>query len=210
MSHKTSNANEWDQRSSRPGLHAVLTTRWSEAECEKVNLRQQQAILNILPLLIGKKVLDFGCGIGRMLGCLIERGATTYGVDISQGMLARASEAHPSALLSHIQPATPLPFQDEMFDVVLASWVMQHIIDDELFAQTLKDLARTVKVGGSIVFVDGLSDSRRVPTNSYVTVVRTLGDYSQVLEPAFNCGETRKLLCIDDPYWIMRWDKVSK
>lgn len=210
MSEKTSNANEWDLRSSRPGLHAVLTTRWSEGECEKVNRLQQVAILNVLPLVIGKTVLDFGCGIGRMLGCLIERGATTYGVDISEGMLARASQAYPAAILSHIQPATPLPFPDETFDVVLASWVMQHIIDDELFARTLQDVARTVKVAGSIVFVDGISDSPRVPTNSYVTVVRTLADYSRVLEPAFSCGENRKLVCVEDSYCVMRWDKVIK
>ncbi|MFB7756145.1 class I SAM-dependent methyltransferase [Streptomyces sp. NPDC056121] len=43
----------------------------------------------------GARVLDLGCGSGRMAGPLLKRGCTYLGVDASDGMISAAQSLHP-------------------------------------------------------------------------------------------------------------------
>jgi 2-polyprenyl-3-methyl-5-hydroxy-6-metoxy-1,4-benzoquinol methylase len=56
----------------------------------------------LLPAVSGDRVLDIGCGQGRMSRCLAGLGADVTGVDISAAMLERARAAGP-ATISYIQ-----------------------------------------------------------------------------------------------------------
>lgn len=72
-----------------------------------------------------RRVLDFGCGIGKCLPLLEARfaGAEVWGFDVSPVSLEMASKAAPNARLSSDLAALP----SASFDIILAANVFHHI-----------------------------------------------------------------------------------
>src|SRR5687768_8290468 len=62
------------------------------------------------------RVLDAGCGTGRMSAYLTERGCLVEGVDLSPGMVAMARRDHP-ALRFDVGSLTELPHADGQFEI---------------------------------------------------------------------------------------------
>lgn len=144
-----------------------------------LNLTQQQQIFDLLPDLRDATVLDIGCGIGRLSGPLSERAASVFGIDICDTMLLKAKEGFNKPNLQFVKSsAESLPFNDQMFDVIIAIFVLQHILDDVRFTSALHEMVRVLKPGGSILIVDGISQQKYRPTTSQVTIVRTPEDYA--------------------------------
>jgi ubiquinone/menaquinone biosynthesis C-methylase UbiE len=79
------------------------------------------------------RVLDLGCGDGRLAARLGEAGAHVTGLDASAAALARAREAHPDLALAGPAPDGALPFADGSFDAIVCIHVLQHVADTQLF-----------------------------------------------------------------------------
>lgn len=93
-------------------------------------------------------VLDVGCGTGALMKEL-EQYAEVTGVDMS----STAVQYCKSRGLDRVYQGTlpNLPFEDSMFDVVLALDVLEHVQDD---LSATKELQRVLKPGGTaIIFV---------------------------------------------------------
>jgi ubiquinone/menaquinone biosynthesis C-methylase UbiE len=92
----------------------------------------------------GRRVLDLGCGDGRVTGELSRAGVEVVGVDPSAVALERARSAHPG--LEFVAPGADgsLPLGDSEFDVVVCLHVLEHVAD----TQTLLSEARRVLVPG--------------------------------------------------------------
>jgi len=74
--------------------------------------------------------LDFGCGVGRLVIPLARRGLKVVGVDVSDGMLARARARCEVLGLSNVQllhDAGELSFGPTHFDLIHSYIVFQHI-----------------------------------------------------------------------------------
>jgi SAM-dependent methyltransferase len=96
----------------------------------------------------GKRVLDFGCGCGRLLGRLRDEPATLSGVDIDEPSIAWVT-ANLGVDARTIGEAPPLPFEDGSYDLVVAVSVITHLTD--LWAEWLLDLHRVLAPGGLLV-----------------------------------------------------------
>ncbi len=205
-----SNPTVWDDQSKREGLHAVLTSRWSPEQCEDVNDMQRQAVWRMVAPLTGRRVLDLGCGIGRLTGDLAGEAAEVVGVDYSPGMLSRArrSVRRPNAGFV-LASAVDLPFPTGNFDAVVASYVFQHILDDEEFRRGCAEAVRVLRPGGPLVCVDGIGERSFVPSTSKVTVVRTLEQYREAFGPGAELTRSEPLLCVEDAYTVMRWVRTG-
>ncbi|MHC2070238.1 class I SAM-dependent methyltransferase [Bremerella sp. T1] len=97
-----------------------------------------------------QKILDYGCGVGRLALAFADRAAEVTGIDVSEGML-REAEVNAQRLGTHnIQwlaiDGTTLP-TDEQFDFVHSFIVFQHIRPQQglsLFQQ----LVERIRPGG--------------------------------------------------------------
>jgi len=79
----------------------------------------------------GKKVLDLGCGTGRMTENLKKFSADVTGCDISEKMLNIAQKKMKNVNFVHADVYS-LPFEDNSFDMVIASFLIVHLkyLDD--------------------------------------------------------------------------------
>jgi len=77
----------------------------------------------------GRRVLDIGCGTGRLAAALVEEArAKVWGIDESREMVAVARETVPAGVGIRQGTAEQLPFRDGWFDRVTMSLVI-HLVD---------------------------------------------------------------------------------
>jgi SAM-dependent methyltransferase len=95
------------------------------------------------------RVLDLGCGDGRVTAELAGTGARVTGADPSSVALERASAAHPELEFTLTAPDGVLPFADASFDAIVCLNVLQHVAD----TQKLMSEARRVHAPAGLLAV---------------------------------------------------------
>ena len=106
--------------------------------------RVLHAELDRIALPAGARILDAGCGSGRMLDELCSRGAVT-GVDASKNAVAATRRRGHAAWRCNVEH---MPFDDGTFDLVTCLDVIEHTPDDR---RTLAELRRVTRPGGTLV-----------------------------------------------------------
>ncbi|HSX77055.1 MAG TPA: bifunctional 2-polyprenyl-6-hydroxyphenol methylase/3-demethylubiquinol 3-O-methyltransferase UbiG [Candidatus Saccharimonadia bacterium] len=101
----------------------------------------------------GLRVLDLGCGGGLTTACLVQRGVTVVGVDLSRASLHVASRhgrghGHPKSVFA-CGRAESLPFADASFDIVWCTDVLEHLSD---LPAAIAQIARVLKPGGLFLY----------------------------------------------------------
>jgi SAM-dependent methyltransferase len=111
----------------------------------------QPAMRSLLPPLTDKRVLDLGCGFGKMCRYAIEQGAASVvGVDISTRMLAKARSDTADARISYVRSALEdLSFAPVSFDVVVSSLALHYV---ERFDSVCANVKSWLVPGGAFVF----------------------------------------------------------
>lgn len=95
-----------------------------------VELAMVEHFVSLLPR--GRsRVLDAGCGAGRMLPLLAGLGCQVVGMDLSQAMARRARQDHPTYPVQ-VAATSALPFHDASFDGVFLWYSTIHTSDDRL------------------------------------------------------------------------------
>jgi SAM-dependent methyltransferase len=98
------------------------------------------------------RMLEIGCGAGRMLIHFATRYDRVDGVDIAPEMLEQARPHMPDNVhLSALAGADLEPFDDRSVDLVLSVQVFQHIPEAEVVASYLSETARVLKPDGRAV-----------------------------------------------------------
>jgi len=112
----------------------------------------------------GDKILDLGCGNGRLLQIFGEKNIEYFGVDNSEKLIKIAKEKylHPPQVFGtqkfgrarisfQVTDALNLPFSDNFFDKVYSIAVLHHIPSTEFRLQFLKEIRRVLKPGGLLI-----------------------------------------------------------
>ena len=109
-----------------------------------------------------QKVLDVGCGTGVMGLLFAEMGHQVTGIDLSEGMMAKAREkayAQKLPVELKIGDAEHLAFNDESFDVVVNRHLLWTLPHPEI---ALVEWRRVLKKGGVILIIDGVWKDRSI------------------------------------------------
>jgi ubiquinone/menaquinone biosynthesis C-methylase UbiE len=96
------------------------------------------------------KVLDLGCGNGRIYELFNGKRIDYYGVDFSGGLVAIAKRRYPQVNFQTAD-ALNLPFPDNFFDKAFSIAVLHHIPSDELRLSFLSEAKRVLRPGGCLV-----------------------------------------------------------
>ena len=122
------------------GLYTGLMTDWDAVRYHRLSEPQRawgQRVLARLAPAAGERILDLGCGTGRLTTeVAAATGNLTIGLDASSAMLRQAATAHPGATLAFVQgDGAALPLAPGTFDAVFSTatfhWIADH---DRLFA----------------------------------------------------------------------------
>src|SRR5262245_61772486 len=97
----------------------------------------------------GSRILDVGCGPGELIVSLLRKDYDLWGVDISRGMIEEAvrtirNSGFPEWNQASVGDIEKLNFNDNFFDVVVASGVIEYQKDDE---KALAEMNRVLKKG---------------------------------------------------------------
>jgi ubiquinone/menaquinone biosynthesis C-methylase UbiE len=95
----------------------------------------------------GDKVLDLGCGNGRIYELFSGKRLDYYGVDFSGNLIEIAKRRYPQ-INFQVADALNLPFPDNFFDKVFSIAVLHHIPSKEMRLSFLKEAKRVLKPGG--------------------------------------------------------------
>ncbi len=94
------------------------------------------------------RVLDLGCGAGDLTAELARVAGSVVGVDVAEAALGRARRRHPEITFLRAEIDGELPVQDNGFDVVWSSEVIEHVADT---ARWLSEIRRVLRPGGRLL-----------------------------------------------------------
>lgn len=122
-----------------------------------LNSFEKGQLFSLMGDLKGKKVLDVGCGTGRLIGELKLFGADIVACDVSSEMLKITKKKYP-AVETVEADIEDLPFEDKTFDVVIATFMIVHL---KFLERAFEEVYRVLKDGG--VFILTNINQRRAP-----------------------------------------------
>lgn len=132
----------------------------------------------------GMKILDVGCGYGRTLNELHQRGFRNLtGVDYSQSMINRGLRLYPYLNLIK-NDGGKIPFPDKEFDAVLLIGVLTSNIKDEEQENLILEIFRILKDHGIVYIADFLINNDKRNLERYQEYKNKYGIYG-----VFELGE---------------------
>src|SRR5919201_3434483 len=99
------------------------------------------------------RMIEIGCGLGRMLVHFAPHFERVDGVDIAPEMIegARQADLPPNVHLTVTSGSDLAPFAESAFDFAFSFQVFQHIPDEAVIASYLREFRRVLRPGGRAV-----------------------------------------------------------
>jgi SAM-dependent methyltransferase len=155
---------DWDERARENARYYVNTERedWTDEQFFASGERTvaEEILTDMINICQGKdpkemKVLEIGCGAGRVTRALAGLFGEVYGVDISGEMIARAKHAlagFPNAHLYQNSGSDLAVLGNVEIDFAFSSIVFQHIPSREVIENYVREVHRLLRSGGLFKF----------------------------------------------------------
>ena len=146
-------------------------------------------------------VLDAGCGSGREINTLIDRGVDCVGIDLSYETVKRARENSPVGYF-RVMDVRDLEFPDNLFDGIICVAVLHHLFDRD-FKKTLAQFRRVAKPGGFVALTIRLGDGYDTDAIGRLSVSRSAESIkAAVLSTGFSIVDSRVSAGHEDRQWL--------
>jgi glycosyltransferase involved in cell wall biosynthesis/SAM-dependent methyltransferase len=105
-----------------------------------------------LSLTPGSRVLDFGCGWGRLSRFFLKdvEGENLYGIDVDPSMIDICQKTFRQGVFEVVQPCPPTDFEDGSMDLVCAYSVFSHLAE-ATHLEWLQEFSRIIRPGGLLL-----------------------------------------------------------
>jgi SAM-dependent methyltransferase len=151
----------WDDRAREDAFHFVDTRQaYRHADAERFWREGEEDLdtfLDLLGIAVAgdERVLDLGCGVGRLTRALARRASAVTAVDVSAEMLARAQELNPeleNVAWQRCDGSSLGGVPDASHDLVVSHVVLQHIPDPHVQLGYVREFGRVLRPGGVAAF----------------------------------------------------------
>jgi ubiquinone/menaquinone biosynthesis C-methylase UbiE len=175
---------DWDDRARENARYYVNTEReqWTDDEFFRSGRRtvEEEILTDMINICQGKdpkqmKVLEIGCGAGRVTSALSELFGHVYAVDVSGEMIRQATQALASrknvTLLQNNGTDLSLIQDSGSFDFAFSSIVFQHIPSRAVIENYVREVHRLLKPGALFKFqVQGDTSIESTPEDTWLGV----------------------------------------
>lgn len=121
---------------------------WNGLQRRKLDELEHAIVRDLLPV-SGRRIIDVGCGYGRLSDCYMDRFQQVVMLDGSTSLLRQAFERTSGRAICVAGDVTHLPFRPAAFDAVLMVRVFHHIPDSQA---CLSELSRILCRDGRFIF----------------------------------------------------------
>ncbi|MEX1148327.1 MAG: bifunctional 2-polyprenyl-6-hydroxyphenol methylase/3-demethylubiquinol 3-O-methyltransferase UbiG, partial [Sphingomonadales bacterium] len=131
----------WDPDGPMKPLHALNPIRLAYLR-QRIDTHFSTDPKGLKPL-VGKRVVDIGCGGGLVSEPLARLGGTVTGIDAAAKNIEVArlhGQEQGLAIDYRVTTAEDLAASDERFDMVVALEIIEHVTDPEAFVKSCRDL----------------------------------------------------------------------
>jgi SAM-dependent methyltransferase len=137
--------------------HRVNEQLWSRSDLVKAYATRDLRPVEVALLVryreaLSGRVLELGCGAGRLTGYLAELGGAVHGIDISPSMIEYSRRAYPQATFSVTDLRNVGKFEAGSFDAVVAAYNVIDVLGDEQRRAVLDGVHRVLAGDGLLLF----------------------------------------------------------
>ena len=189
---------DWDARARENARYYVNTARkdWTDEEFFQSGERTvaEEISTDMINICQGKdpadmKVLEIGCGVGRVTRALARKFGAVHAVDVSGEMIAQARKSLANELNAHVYQNNGMDLSvipGGQFDFAFSTIVFQHIPSREVIYNYVREVARLLRPGALFKFqVQGNTSPHSKADDTWLGV--PFSD-RQAVEMAEQCG----------------------
>jgi SAM-dependent methyltransferase len=214
---------DWDRRARENARFYVATgqTNWTDEEFFRSGRAEieEQILCDMDNVCRGRdpkqmRVLEIGCGAGRVTHALAEVFGEVHAVDVSSEMLRQAESAlrdKPNVFLHKNNGRDLAALKGLEFDFAFSLLVFQHIPDRAIIENYLREVARLLRPG--CLFKAQLQGDARVRGGAGDTWLGASYSEQEAIEMAARCGlEARHRTGVGEQYfwvWLFKPAEIS-
>ena len=171
-----------------------------------------------------KDILDVGCGRAWIANYFLSKGVRVHSLDVSYSNPGKAVDLYPSD--NHqgiVADSFYLPYANESFDCVIASEIIEHVIDPAKF---IGELFRVVKKGSGLIITTPYKEkliyylcihcNKKTPANAHIhsfdeKILEGLYKDNDLAEFSFNTFGNKLLIFLRTytilqffPFWLWK------
>jgi SAM-dependent methyltransferase len=118
-----------------------------------IDRAQKRALARALGDVRGRRILDLGCGTGRIAAWLERKGGVPVGIEPSEAMIRRARALYPDLPL--VASVGRLPLRTSGCDAVVMVTVLQYLLEEPgLAEEVVSEVDRVLVPGGALVALE--------------------------------------------------------